>query len=413
MAAERSRSGGGQRTIVIFIPGLFRPGMDQSINATSQRLAAALEQMALPAVEFTVSPGRDREERYGIKQEFSSRVRTVVRKDAGHIKWTVDLYEFDYLPTLVGGFSKLPPLFKILAVLLVISLGAPRFCRAVLVAVARKVPGSRALEKEGLKRPGLEIALASLIGFLFGLYAVILMVGVVSVVFRPNQWVANLTAAVALIATALGLGLLSSRARDMLERVTTENAAAFFYFTVGRGRDEILDQLASLLAHVAGGARRFDSCHVISYSFGSVIAIDSLWPLGRSLLPRLDDIDTLVTIGCPLDLVQLLWPSYFHDRRGRRPQPLWVNVSAPQDVLGSRIDSSEIRIKDASGALQAAPVNLIYGVQPRRKVHLIDVLTLTGLRFHSIYWGTSPSAAGCFGEVVSTVFKDHKILRVG
>jgi hypothetical protein len=74
--------------------------------------------------------------------------------------------------------------------------------------------------------------------------------------------------------------------------------------------------------------------HVVCNSFGSVVAIDSLFPTGGSEpAKRVRDVHTLITVGCPFDFIR----SYFDARGGFAGVPRqWLNIYREDDVAGFR-----------------------------------------------------------------------------
>lgn len=99
---------------------------------------------------------------------------------------------------------------------------------------------------------------------------------------------------------------------------------------------ELRGHLAALLEYLAESEERPATIDVVGYSFGSIVAIDALFPCVQEPPPRLSTIDRLITIACPYDFVRSYWPDYFTRRFSRAGAPPdWVNFYAPSDVLAS------------------------------------------------------------------------------
>lgn len=83
--------------------------------------------------------------------------------------------------------------------------------------------------------------------------------------------------------------------------------------------------------------------HVFAFSFGSIVTLDALFPDVSGVERRvLDRVSSLVTMGCPADLVHLLYPKHFDDTRiSRRDDLPWRNVFMPLDILGSNFVESK------------------------------------------------------------------------
>lgn len=155
--------------------------------------------------------------------------------------------------------------------------------------------------------------------------------------------------------------------------------------------------------------------HIISFSFGSVVALDSIFPQ-EARRPFPASLETVVTVGCPFDLIRLIWPRYFKDRepRGHAP-PQWLNIYAPVDVIGSNFrDDAELGPAECGIALRGAaasdatvtPVNIVQdvGTTPR-DLSALGVLTVWGVRAHALYWIT-PFAGeiSCFDAAAARMF---------
>ena len=110
-----------------------------------------------------------------------------------------------------------------------------------------------------------------------------------------------------------GLGAFRPQVRAALTAGAVNYLAQVHYIRLGDRQDAVVGRLTRVLEEVAerGGYRRI---HLLGYSFGSVVAIDALFPPERRPTPRFSRIDTLVTIGCPFDLLRSPWPDYFNKR---------------------------------------------------------------------------------------------------
>lgn len=126
--------------------------------------------------------------------------------------------------------------------------------------------------------------------------------------------------------------------KEKLEQVSTETTCASGYLAYGTGRNEIVGRLARLLDHV--GSRpdvTYRNVHLVGYSFGSVVALDSVYQ-DSEVNETFRQVTTLSTIGCPADFIRTYWMDYFvgrHQMEKPEKKVYWVNVYAPADVLSS------------------------------------------------------------------------------
>jgi pimeloyl-ACP methyl ester carboxylesterase len=132
--------------------------------------------------------------------------------------------------------------------------------------------------------------------------------------------------------------------------------------------------------------------HVFGFSFGSVVALDAFFPRADGVERRsLDRVSSLVTVGCPADLIRLLYPDHFERRSARRGDISWTNLFIPADVFGSNFlatgDDQDIA---------TAPSNRSYaigGVTPstnikvgRDRIRILKIPTMEGFTVHGQYW---------------------------
>lgn len=180
-----------------------------------------------------------------------------------------------------------------------------------------------------------------------------------------------------------------------------------------RGEDngsQLRGQLAALLEHLAELKDPHATIDVVAYSFGSIVAIDALFPYVQEPPPRLATINRFITIACPFDFVRSYWPGYFKKRFSRTGAPKeWVNFYAPSDVLASNcrddsaVDTALKRVEVRDGQPDPPfPTNVPYLIDGREEpVSGKDSVLLKGLRFHAQYWSSRvASEESVFDKVI-------------
>ena len=227
-----------------------------------------------------------------------------------------------------------------------------------------------------------------------------------------SQWIVVIFAALA--------GLTKKQVKDMLGSAAAEYVCARDYIAIAERKPAIAGQLAALLEHIVEKDLTYRKIHMVSYSFGSLVAIDSMFP---NIPPgkRFEQIDTLVTIGCPFDLVRTYWPAYFKDRmKPDRAPKKWMNVYSPLDVLGSNFRDDQkhgnagvgVELTEAA-AKTVKPVNLCFG----RGMELpdlapADLIFMVGFRAHTSYLGDPEGTSiSCFDLLVPHLFDSEGALR--
>lgn len=245
-----------------------------------------------------------------------------------------------------------------------------------------------------------------------------------------------------LVLTALGVVLPSrQQMRRLIEHLGGSLVAMILYLNFGERRNVLVGQIRDLLAFLAGKGS-YSQIHVISYSVGTLITLDALMPPRTEVdndepgwLMPFHKISSLTTIGCPYDTLQVYWRDYFTGRYPLPPSlrqpgsPGWINIYSPDDILGSNfredpcdkdpqahwgIQTMQERpagapeATDTHGSKAEVPDrNLVWLTRfnPRRRSSLLDVITLIGLRAHSLYWEPAGDPQiNCFDLFLSSVY---------
>jgi hypothetical protein len=141
---------------------------------------------------------------------------------------------------------------------------------------------------------------------------------------------------------------------------------------------------------------------VVGYSFGSVVAVDALFPprwdvreLAVQQPSRLTDAVTrLVTIGWPGSAIELFYRDFYRDRR--LEGPTWLNVYIPADVLGTDGATSVDPPHPPRSKPAGAPWPLGPELRPSRSLRYTSetlswgsLVRARGLRSHGGYWDTA------------------------
>lgn len=214
-----------------------------------------------------------------------------------------------------------------------------------------------------------------------------------------------------------------AKIKEKISLAATNYLCLIHYLNWGERNHAIGGKLEALLEHLVEKEDDYKKIHIIGYSFGSIVALDNLFPAGRLPIDRFSRIDTLVTIGCPFDMIRTYWPDYFMGRRALSPdKPKWINVYSPIDILssnfadgGNDIPVDEAQEQDigieADGTLHK-PESLIFSQGPHKALGWWDILTLAGFRAHSLYWGEEVKGEiTCFQPIVNKMYRDTPVLN--
>jgi hypothetical protein len=405
---------------LIYLPGLGSRGQDAfSISAVAAQLAHSLDVQAVD-VGAHFSIGRLREEKF---REFTTPVVSIMREAKGAEPTNVaDMYLFDYRSLLISKSQQAAPLQEIFTLFAIICSGLLRLVGSFFRGHFRK-------------RSSLMVLLGSASMAIFLVYAVMTLPAVIGVVLRllggydgegrdsvaavassVQSWVVleRLTSwSQSLIVTFTALGLLT---RFNLKQFINESAgeldAVTRYLTLHDQRPELLGRFTTLLEHLAErcAAGEYQRIHVLGYSFGSIVALDALFPAEAAPVPRTSSIETLVTIGCPFDFIKLYWPKYFDFRKiaPAEQRAKWINLHSDTDLLSSSFAQEGLRSDVKKGDRGAKPdLNVMYSGTPRdEKLNLMErlLVSFTVKRHHLSYWGSGKAHdQGCLMEVVRHV----------
>jgi hypothetical protein len=217
------------------------------------------------------------------------------------------------------------------------------------------------------------------------------------------------------IGAAVGLFRRGS-VKEALAETAATMAPALAYLDYDDRAGVVRGQFQALLEHLAEKASNgitYDRVHVIGYSFGSLVALDGLFPVDRPGR-RIAAIDTLVTIGCPFDFVRTYWADYFTGRQAMPGVPRrWLNIYNSLDVLSSDF-------KDTTGTPEGIRLTAAADgntpTRPDESVRLgrdrplslsqpLDYLSLAGFKAHAHYWeGKELFDTNCFDIIARDLY---------
>jgi hypothetical protein len=205
-----------------------------------------------------------------------------------------------------------------------------------------------------------------------------------------------------------------------VSRLATEYVCASNYLRMANQKPVILGQAAALLEHIAEKEETYRQVHIVAYCFGTLMALDALFSHAQPGA-RIGTVHSLVTIGCPFDMVRLYWPDYFNQRNLQPGVPAqWVNLYDPLDVFGSnfRNDNNKgkaehgigIREQDTESILPNVNIAYDIGMQTQQ-LTLFDLFMVKGIRIHSGYWTDDDALeVSCFDNVARKLYGKDPLL---
>ena len=245
-----------------------------------------------------------------------------------------------------------------------------------------------------------------------------------------NIWAWLKETGTTVVVVLAGLGIVlpkSDKIREIIANFSTMIIALINYLQYGERRPILNGQILSLLEHIVEKPDiEYTRINILAYSFGSILALDTLFPRERDIPARVKSVKCLVTIGSPFDFVHMLWPKYFKDRTPHDSLN-WFNIYSPTDVLSSNFRSTSKK-DSAQGGEEEAPssgtrLKNVAWLQPPMNIKytiggsdddlsIWDVIHLVGFLNHGKYWDTEPEAQyNAFDVVVPKMFKDSQVLQ--
>ena len=441
--APRTPGSGGEpdRDAAIFLPNLAGQWTDQSIETMARRVAVALDRSASAEARFVAKLGSTNEV-YG--NGLKASVATISRVDGAAELPLIDVYGFEYHASLTSDWTRRNLFTKALLVFVMTLYSTVRLIGSITRPRSReRRPTDEAGDRERTDGGGatrnhvratsplhvLQLLYGLGILLVFSVYAAVVVVAFLQTAAHL-PWLSKghpstLAQRVVVIATAVGLSV--PKVRDWISKLAVDYLSAITYLGFGQRKTVIAGELQALLEHLAEHRDpTYARIHLIGYSFGSVIALDTLFPKGTAAPLRADKVRTVVTIGCPFDMVRTYWRDYFTERDEPGGRRKWWNVFNPDDVLSSNfrndaetngaptegLDLAGDRAPDPGGDHVVRPdENIVYNPSGKGGLTIKGLFALTGLRAHAAYWDDDVDADTCLIPVMSRIYAGTKALR--
>lgn len=224
------------------------------------------------------------------------------------------------------------------------------------------------------------------------------------------QWLAILGAAGAAVVP---------RIRERVNELGATLSAASSYLRVARDKPTVLGGLEAMIAGL-NDSGQYKHVRLVSYSFGAIVALDTLFPTTSQPPRLLSKVDKLVTIGCPFEFATAMHKNWLSGRKNRENVPTtWLNIYSPVDLLGSDFTTQVKQETDSPASIEMVPQATATAVKPTTN-HGWDLgieptwsnlIEFHGFSSHSMYWGTDKEIdRNVFVEVVEHLYGGTPIL---
>ncbi|MGB0838424.1 MAG: hypothetical protein ACPGRE_10015 [Flavobacteriaceae bacterium] len=191
-------------------------------------------------------------------------------------------------------------------------------------------------------------------------------------------------------------------ANVLVTSLATEFVCANDYLDHGSQRQLIQGNLELLVDYITE-EQQDCKIHFHTYSFGSLLAMDYLFPSTSSVSNNAKEFcEALITIGTPFEFINSYYPHFYENRNLElRNQLQWINVYSKLDALASnfRFDH-EIGEAEYGMDLQSKkPENINYETASFSQTGILSFLLLYSIKAHRIYWDQNPEAQSCIGPI--------------
>jgi hypothetical protein len=193
---------------------------------------------------------------------------------------------------------------------------------------------------------------------------------------------------------------------NFVTRLATEYICVNDYIEFGARSQLVLGNLEFLLEFIT---ERETDCevHIHSYSFGSIVAIDFLFPFGGQLSNNIQKyVKGLITIGSPFEFFNAYYPHYFTSRNSVMAGKLkWINIYSRYDALASnfRKDSKVGEATETLPGTDIKPVNRNYEVTNLGNLGIYEFIFLKSVSMHASYWDDDPVGRSCLSDIHETM----------
>lgn len=206
--------------------------------------------------------------------------------------------------------------------------------------------------------------------------------------------------------------LFIPKSKTIITSLATEFSCVDSYITNGEQSQILLGNLDLLIEYIAEEEVN-PEIHFHAYSFGSILAIDALFPIAK--IPPSDNIQKLtkllITIGNPFEFINAYYPTFYNDRCDiMKDRIKWLNIYSIADVFSTnhRRDNTrgeaEFGIKDIS----LTPENINYEITSD-KSGLVAFFSLNSIKMHRCYWDKCTIGQSCM-KVLLPKLIDNKYL---
>ncbi|MEW8627050.1 MAG: hypothetical protein AB2551_14955 [Candidatus Thiodiazotropha sp.] len=391
---------------IIYIPGLGQERNDLSVKAYALRMMKAIdEQNPNPAHTYKIESS-DRE--YDGEGSISD-VVSIFEINGEEETEIYRLYEFKYGKFLTGKFQESNILYRFTTLLM------------VLVTRLFSVIKSIFSFKDNInKKSKIQALYFTVIYVVLALYLVLLIPSILGLLisflsdYQESQQNTYINALkdyqewfTGIIASFSAFMLLSPNSKNIFSAMATEYFSANQYLSIGDRRLLIMGKLNRLIEAISEEDDTV-KIEIHGYSFGSILALDVIFPYEYEPNRRVkENINKLITIGCPFDFIEIYWTNYFSDRKYTSLSlTTWQNINSDLDVLSTKFDASPIKQEKFISSIEfwnnIGQIDITFNMVNPAQVSFTKMIMFYGLKAHQMYWDEHLEARSCLISIVKT-----------
>lgn len=389
--------------------GIYIAGLGQSSNKESVEKYAARYIKELEYSTFGINYYTKVEKIYYNDDQSSLAVRIYQhpkeQQKSDNDTLLYSFYDFEYNELLNQKFQNKNLLFKNIALLLLIIRKFPR----VIMSLSNKTAYTKGSQTFYMFFLFLMMAFAVLfllpsIISLFKDYSIFkgeTMSCIMCCLSKISQFTIPITAF---------LILFIPESNNLLTKVAAEFTTIDNYIQYGEQSQIIQGNLDALIEYIVENEEK-PTIHLHTYSFGSVIALDALFPLGNEPSANIqNNINLLITVGAPYEFINNYYPNFYRKRINKMSEKIeWINVYSTMDAFASNFRNDN-KVGEAKYGIMGKiekPINLNYEIARREKYNLFSFLTLKHITMHQSYWDDSKSGQSCTRLIFNKMKEKH------
>lgn len=184
----------------------------------------------------------------------------------------------------------------------------------------------------------------------------------------------------------------------ILTKIAAEFITLDYYIQNTTDKQVIKHTLQALLQYIDKEEPN-KKIHFHTYSFGSIIALDTLFP--KQFEPSVtiqNKINVLITIGAPFEFINQYYPNFYKNRIDTMTKKIqWINVYSLVDAYASNFRYDN-KVGEANFGIlnkQEIPININFEISEKNNANGLDFFGLKQIFMHKSYWDDTNSGTSC------------------